>query len=67
MVNQYGERKACTTMRQRISWYARMLPNTNRLKQRMNAVSSPVEFGEIIEAYREQVSEVRHSLGLVHA
>ncbi|MCH7814028.1 MAG: tRNA dihydrouridine synthase DusB [Planctomycetes bacterium] len=48
------DRAASMVMRQRTSWYARMLPNTKRLQQRMNRIDTPDEFYENIDAYLEE-------------
>lgn len=39
-----GERLACITMRQRVSWYATRLPPCRRFKERMRMLSSAGEF-----------------------
>ncbi|HOB74667.1 MAG TPA: tRNA dihydrouridine synthase DusB [Phycisphaerae bacterium] len=39
-----GERLACITMRQRVSWYATRLPPCKRFKERMRMLSSSAEF-----------------------
>jgi nifR3 family TIM-barrel protein len=49
-----GDRAACVAFRQRISWYARMLPRTKELKRRMNRIDTPAEFYEIIDQYLQQ-------------
>jgi len=48
------DRAACVAMRQRISWYARMLPRTKRLKQDMNRIERPDEFYRVIGQYLER-------------
>jgi len=45
------DRFACVEFRQRVSWYARMLPRSRRLRQRMNRLSTPGEFYAIVEEY----------------
>ncbi len=47
-----GPRKAAVEFRQRISWYARLLPRAKTLRQRMSRVGSPEEFHQIIADYR---------------
>jgi len=57
-----GRRSACVEMRQRISWYARMLPRAKQLKHRMNRINTPDEFHEIVGDYLEQGE--RHLTGV---
>ncbi len=56
LVEYRGPRRATMDMRQRISWYARMLPKTKSLKQNMNRIGSPEEFYEVIGQYRATVA-----------
>ena len=49
-----GDRTACVRFRQRISWYARMLPRSKRLRGRMNQINTPGEFYEIVTGYLEE-------------
>ena len=52
-----GDRAACVHFRQRISWYARMLPQAKRLKQRMNRLEAPAQFHDTVADYLEQNAE----------
>ncbi|MHC4064998.1 MAG: tRNA dihydrouridine synthase DusB [Planctomycetota bacterium] len=49
-----GERAAYVEFRQRITWYARMLPQAKQLKRRMNRMGSADEFQEIIGEYLDR-------------
>jgi len=55
------DRAACVAMRQRISWYARMLPRTKRLKQDMNRIEHPDEFYRVLGQYQERDVEMAPS------
>ncbi|MCP4248819.1 MAG: tRNA dihydrouridine synthase DusB [bacterium] len=48
------DRAACIVLRQRTTWYARMLPRTKRLKQSMNLIATPEEFYENVDAYVQE-------------
>jgi nifR3 family TIM-barrel protein len=52
-----SDRAACVVFRQRISWYARLLPQARKLKQRMNSLDTPQEFRTIIAEYLESSSK----------
>lgn len=46
-----GERPACLTMRQRVSWYSRKLPPCRAFREAMRMVCSAEEFYRLIEAF----------------
>jgi tRNA-dihydrouridine synthase B len=49
-----GPRAAVVHFRQRVSWYAKVLPHSRQLRQRMNGINSPGEFHEAIDRYLER-------------
>jgi tRNA-dihydrouridine synthase len=55
-----GERPACLTLRQRVSWYARKLPPCRAFREAMRMVCSAEEFNRLIEAFPGDGSSHAH-------
>ena len=48
-----GERLACITMRQRVSWYATKFPPCRPFRDQMRTITSADEYDRHVEAFRQ--------------